>query len=180
MMPQTTVTLQYVNPPKPGKSWGSVKTPDGTRFAIPGAMISQVQQGGTYTFDYTEGANGFLGINTVFPAQEGAPVAPPQPAPAPMAPPPYQPPPQAPMAIQPQHAPSTGHFEDNKARDIFVTGVIGRAFHGTGQVPDGHTLAAMVRSCIDGWENGHKPAAPPAPAPEPYPNQSGPYDTIPF
>ena len=37
---------------------------------------------------------------------------------------------------------------------IFVTGVIGRAFHGTGIVPDQAALTLYVRNCVAAWRAG--------------------------
>ena len=43
---------------------------------------------------------------------------------------------------------------DPKAMEIFVTGVIGRCFHGTGQIPSSDVLAAMVESCARAFRDG--------------------------
>jgi len=155
-MTQATVTIQYVNEVKPGKKWGSVKTPEGVIFGVPPQLLPQFQAGGTYTIDYTEGDSGFKGVNNVWPAQ-GAPVAPPQPVQQPMPPMPA-PMPSAPVPAPGGHTGPPGMGIDAKAEDIFVTGVVGRCFHGTGTLPDAGTLTEIMQNLRMAWKAGHKPA----------------------
>lgn len=44
-----TVQVQYVNPPKPGKKMGSIKTADGRYMGVWPDKLTRFQQGGTYT-----------------------------------------------------------------------------------------------------------------------------------
>lgn len=84
--------------------------------------------------------------------------------------------PQQPGAVQsPAPPPPVQNFgpgpamssDDDKAMHIFVTGIIGRALHGTGQVPDFATLSSMVynarRAFIEGMAEPLKPAEPDGP-----------------
>lgn len=48
-----TISVRYVNPPKQGRTNGSVKTPEGEMYGVPPALLSQFQQGGTYNVNYT-------------------------------------------------------------------------------------------------------------------------------
>jgi hypothetical protein len=53
-MGQATVTVRYVNPPKAGKTNGSIKDSDGVMYGVPPHMLNNFQQGATYTIDYSE------------------------------------------------------------------------------------------------------------------------------
>lgn len=44
----------------------------------------------------------------------------------------------------------------NTGMEIFVTGMIGRCFHGTGQLPGQPELTSMIRACKNAWINGMK------------------------
>ena len=54
---------------------------------------------------------------------------------------------------------------DETAVQIFVTGVIGRCFHGTGTLPSGEELRDMVYACQWAFKNGLKGPRQPAPTP---------------
>ena len=49
---------------------------------------------------------------------------------------------------------------DTKAKDIFVTGVVGRYLQGAGTWPEGNTLALMVAQAREAWEVGMEQKAP--------------------
>jgi hypothetical protein len=51
------ITVQFVNPPKPGKKWGSVKSTAGDYYGGPPAMLAQFQPGETCKIEYTLGGN---------------------------------------------------------------------------------------------------------------------------
>jgi len=75
-MPSATINVQYVNPPKPGKKEGSVKTVNGEYYGVKPAMLSQFAPGGTYTVEYdTRMWNNkeFKTVTTITSAQAPAP-----------------------------------------------------------------------------------------------------------
>lgn len=41
------ITIKYVNPPREGKKFGSIKTPDGQTFWVPGTLINEFSPGTT-------------------------------------------------------------------------------------------------------------------------------------
>lgn len=51
------ITVQYVNPPKAGKKWGSIKATDGAYYSGPPAMLDRFRQGETCKIEYTLGGS---------------------------------------------------------------------------------------------------------------------------
>ena len=51
---RATVTVAYVNPPKPPRKSGSIKTVEGEYFSVWPNMLNQFQQGETYEVEFTE------------------------------------------------------------------------------------------------------------------------------
>lgn len=51
-MPTATIEVQFVNPPKPGKKQGSVKTVSGEYYGVDPTQLGQFQPGSTYTIEY--------------------------------------------------------------------------------------------------------------------------------
>lgn len=139
---QETITVQYVNA-KHDKRHSSIKTQDGRYISVPTSAIGQFQQGQTYTIE-TE----LAGPNGQYTNFKGFADAPQQYAPnnggagmhAPNQPPPRQ--------AQPK--------PDTHAEDIFVTGVIGRCFHGTGSLPSAVELEALMRGLRLAWRNSQQ------------------------
>ena len=69
---RATVTVAYVNPPKPPRKSGSIKTAEGEYFSVWPNMLKQFQQGETYEVEYTEtDKNGaiFRDIKKAWPVQ---------------------------------------------------------------------------------------------------------------
>jgi len=52
-----TVTVRYVNPPKPGKKWGSIKTVDDEYIGCAPKDLAKMSEGNTYTVTYEVLAN---------------------------------------------------------------------------------------------------------------------------
>lgn len=106
-------------------------TPQGTAMPAPGTPVSfEAEKKGNY-----------WKCKSITP-QGGAP----QHASQPQGQPAYSPPPAG-----------IGTHNDPKALEIFVTGVIGRCFHGTGQLPGRDVLSSMVRACAEAWRDGLTP-----------------------
>lgn len=132
-MPQTEITVRYINEPKPGKKMGSIKDTNDNYYGVWPDKLHTYEVGKTYSIAYDEDhSNGrtFRNIKSNYGEVSRGGVAGATSTPAPS--------------------------DDEKAADIFVTGVIGRAFHGTGQVPDKATCASMVRDLREGWKLGHE------------------------
>ena len=71
-MPQTSVTIKYVNPAKPGKKMGSIKTEDGTYYAVWPDKLAKLSAGSTVEIEYEqEGDIKFL-RNILSPIGNGA------------------------------------------------------------------------------------------------------------
>jgi hypothetical protein len=75
-----TVEIQYVNPPKPGKKMGSIKTKDGTYYNVWPDKLHLFQPGQTQMIEYQERSNGSGGkfltaVGVVNPAQVQMPAS---------------------------------------------------------------------------------------------------------
>lgn len=53
-MSTATIVPKYVNPPKEGKKYGSIKDAEDNRYAVPAALIGQIQKGQTLTFQWKQ------------------------------------------------------------------------------------------------------------------------------
>ena len=69
-MPQATVVCKFVNPPKPGKRYGSVKDPAGIYWSLPPNLVSQVTQGASILVNYEETPEGYKNIKSIVPTAQ--------------------------------------------------------------------------------------------------------------
>lgn len=148
---QATITPRYIDPPKPGKTNYSVKDDTNVRWSVPPEEASRLQVGVPVSLDYRDNTfnDQIYHMVDAVQAAPGTPVIPtPAPVPVPATePPPFVPqapvvPPPAPAAPPPLARTATGIDKDAA---IFVTGVIGRCFHGTGAMPDEEFISSMVK-----------------------------------
>jgi hypothetical protein len=51
-MPIETVTVAFVNEPKPGKKYGSIKSEDGIYYSVKPEQLALFKAGGTYEIQY--------------------------------------------------------------------------------------------------------------------------------
>ncbi len=51
-MPTETVTIAFVNEPKVGKKFGSIKSEDGTYYSVKPEQLALFKKGGTYEIQY--------------------------------------------------------------------------------------------------------------------------------
>lgn len=58
-MPTETITVQYVNAPKDGKPYGSIKTASGKFISVHGDKLGQFQKGGSYVVEYETTDKGY-------------------------------------------------------------------------------------------------------------------------
>ena len=55
LVEKAEITVQFVNPPKPGKKWGSIKDTKGAYYGGPPAILAKFQPGETCEIEYTLG-----------------------------------------------------------------------------------------------------------------------------
>lgn len=104
-----TVTCKYVNNPKPGKTFGSIKTPDNTLYWVNTKDVALPVQGSTIAIEYEEqswGGKPAL-VVTAIKQPSGVPAA-------------------------NGHAPQHSNTALIDAKRMYVTGIVGRAL-GSGQ-----------------------------------------------
>ncbi len=58
-MTTETITVAYVNAPKDGKAYGSIKTQDGKFISVHGDKLGQFQKGGSYVVEYETTEKGY-------------------------------------------------------------------------------------------------------------------------
>ena len=156
-MPVEQVTVAYVNPPKDGGKKGSIKDMHGRYFGVWPDKLALYQKGNTYEIEYdVEEYQGRTYRNvkriingaggTHAPSGRGAPT------------------------------PAAGRGMDTKSVEMAVMGIIGRAFQGTGTIPDEAALTRMVRTIRKAWVNGFNDEL--SHPPEQYENELN--DEVPF
>lgn len=140
---QTTVTPQYVNAPKQGKKYGSIKMQDGSRFPVPGHLIHNFAKGMATTIEYEQQNWGDGMVDVVTNVVGGD-------APAPQ---------QAGQAAQQAFAPPAQMApQSDQAEDIFVTGVVGRAM-GSGAFT-ATDVSLLTKAAIEAWRSRHQTTFP--------------------
>ena len=145
---QVQITPRYVNPPKdPSWSHGSIKDTNNQLYSVDKNHLGLFQQNVPVIVTLEQKPN--QKYPQIIAVNGQALGFGPAPAPAGMTPI-GQAMPQIPQPM----APPPISQEMDKAMHIFVTGIIGRALHGTGSVPDYNTLSSMVynarRAFIEG------------------------------
>ena len=76
-MPTQEITVQFVNPVKPGKKWGSIKTSEGQMFGCPPAMLKMFSPGEVCTVEIEEWSSGGGGIKKKIGTSKAPPLSPP-------------------------------------------------------------------------------------------------------
>jgi hypothetical protein len=133
-MPSTTISVQYVNPVKPGKKNGTIKTADGQLYLVDPTQLGQFQPGQTYTIEYDVETSRTGTEWKIFRRMDSGGIH------------------QAPQATT---APGTaGKPSHTQAVEMFTMGVIGRAMQGVGTLPDREILTTWVESLVRAWEDG--------------------------
>lgn len=126
-MPTATISVQYVDQPKPGKKQGKIKTTSGEYYGVDPTQLGQFSPGGTYNIEYD--THSFQGKEyKTFRRMDGA-----LPLPAPV------------QSGRPAHTQSV---------EMFTMGVIGRCVQGSGTIPDLETLTRWVKTCRWAWTDG--------------------------
>ena len=138
-MAQETIKVDGSYPPKSeGGQFGSIK--HGTRYySVPESMRSQFARGQSYLVEYEtkDGGGGkvYYNIKKIIPTQQPAPAQP------------------------STERPASGYGSDTQAREIFVTGIIGRYLGGPGSTgksfPSAEQVEQMIRAAELGWKLAH-------------------------
>jgi len=165
-MPTEQVTIAYVNPPKPGKKQGSIKTEDGRYFGVWPDKLGGFQKGMTCTIDYevstaSDGSGRqFYNLKNAY-TSLGTPIGGGGPAPQP------------------------GLFPHKQAKgggasteEMFVMGFLNRCYQGAHDVPDREVLVKQGVDLLYAWRKIFAPAEKQAQVATPTPPL--PDDDIPF
>lgn len=130
-MQTTTVTVQYVNQPKPGKKMGSIKASDGKYYNVWPDKLPLFSEGSTYTINYTEdnGFRTFKGMGNGEVGQQVGNVA---------------------RNIARTAAPNDG--QASKAEEMFVMGFLNRCYGGGSVMPPKAQLVAEGRMLRAAWQ----------------------------
>ena len=75
-MQTATVEVKYVNPPKDGKQYGSIKTASNDMWPVKADRIRDFEAGNTYELAWTEANNGFkniIGVKRIVPQAQPQP-----------------------------------------------------------------------------------------------------------
>lgn len=133
------ITIKYVNPPREGKKFGSIKTPDGQTYWVPGALINEFQPNTTVDVPVQDAKWGANLVKVVAGSPSG------DAAPAPQAQGNWN---QPKASVPAPSIPATGNM-DRKDALIFVTGVVGRAM-GSGQYKSGD-VSDLTHEALKAW-----------------------------
>lgn len=118
-MPTTNVTIEFVNQPKEGKRFGSIKTKEIGYVGVKPADLSQFTKGSQYQIEYAERGEYKDFVRIVAKANGQAP---------------------------------NGSRNADSARDIFVTGVVGRSMQSGKFGLD--EIGLLTARAVTAWE-GH-------------------------
>ena len=137
----TVVNIKYVNPAKPGKKFGSLKSVEGETYWVPAGMVSDFTAGTTVDIPTESQKWGANIVNVVSGAARASTEQAPWQKPAAPVPPRPAAPPSAPAATPPPVG--------SKDALIFVTGVVGRAM-GSGQYKAGD-IQDLTHEALKAW-----------------------------
>ncbi|HEY6020489.1 MAG TPA: hypothetical protein VIY48_11470 [Candidatus Paceibacterota bacterium] len=132
-MPTATVTVAYINPPKPGKKMGSIKSQDGAYYGVWPDKLSMFEVGNTYSIVFTE-ENGFKNFKQMASDAQGNPTT---------------------RVMARAQAPHSGG--DAKAEEMFVMGFLNRCYQGACGVPPQAELTDGIRTLRAAWKDGWEP-----------------------
>ena len=124
-MPYATVTVRYVNDPKPGKKMGSIKSTDDVYYGAWPNQLRQFESGQTYDIEYEELGSGFKKFVRF--QDEGQR--------------------QEPTKANGARRPGSG----DQTEDNACMGLVNRAFHGTGVIPPVDELTNMFTNIRLAW-----------------------------
>lgn len=125
-MPVANIVVAYVNQPKPGAKKGSIKTESGEMFGVWPEKLGLFSQGGKYTIEFgVDSVNG-KDYKTVKRVIEGAGVN--------------------------QTAANLGRGGGTTAAEMFVMGLMNRAYQNTGAPPLEDTAYEQILGLRSAWE----------------------------
>ncbi len=143
-MQTATVEVKYVNPPKDGKQYGSIKTASNDMWPVKADRIRDFEAGNTYELAWTEANNGFkniIGVKRIVPQAQPQPgqfeqfdAAKPSAKPA--------------AAANQYYRPTA----PQDARRMFITATLGK-FIATGRIScNAQAIAAAVKEIAGGYD----------------------------
>lgn len=172
------LTPRYINPPREAHYRnGSVKDTDGRLWQVPRESLNLFQANVPVNVSYEQyqGNDGKLRMKVV--AVNGQAVGQsPTPVGAALPPLPPQPQPAGPVSVggglppAPSQVPPAPQLEQSrsvvserdKARNMFITGIVGRCLQGLGPeaIPQGPGLTELIRALGEAWEYANPPGGP--------------------
>ena len=158
-MPTETVTVQYVNPPKDGGSYGYIKTQDGKRISVHRDKLDLFQKGGSYVVEYETTQQGYHNFKRL--AGGAGP---------------------APAGANPRSASYTRQDDPAVAERIYCCGIVNAAVPGLTQkgLLTAGVLVQITNDARLAWRQTFgagdlKTTAIPTPADEPPPHEEDPF-----
>ena len=143
-MQTATVEVKYVNPPKEGKQYGSIRGANNDSWPVKADRIREFEPNKAYEIAYTEGSNGFkniIGVKRIVPQAQPQPgqfeqfdAAKPSTKPA--------------AAANQYYRPTA----PQDARRMFITATLGK-FIATGRIScNAQAIAAAVKEIAGGYD----------------------------
>jgi len=158
-MPTETVTVQYVNPPKDGGSYGSIKTMDGKRISVHRDKLGLFQKGGSYVMEYETTQQGYHNFKRL--AGGSGP---------------------SPAGANPRSASYTRQDDPAVAERIYCCGIVNAAVAALAEKGSlsAFALVGITNAAREAWrqtfgENAPKTTAIPTLADEPPPHEEDPF-----
>ena len=134
-MPVATITVAYVNPPKGTAKSGSIKTDTGDYFRVWSDKLGQFSQGWKGTIEYTDESWNGKDYRQFKRIVEGA----------------------SPRVGANGKASS---YPDNKATEMFIMAMMGKAWEGAQKLPDRETCRQHILDLRWAWESAWKVTIP--------------------
>lgn len=130
-MPVADIVVEYVNQPRGNSKKGSVKASDGNYYGVWPDKLAQYAKGGKYRVEYEAEEYQGKTYRTITKILQSA---------------------------TPASGGSLGQTRTSGGgmtpEQMFVTGVIGRCFEGTGGLPDEVSLTTYIIALRGAWQNG--------------------------
>jgi hypothetical protein len=135
-MPVADITVKYVNPPRPGKKMGSIKTTGDEYYNVWPDKLGLFNAGQNYNIEYDVNDQGFKSFKKLVGDSANGQV------------------PVGTLAAARAHAPApaTRSGGDAKAAEMFVMGFMNRCYQGMGSVPPHGQLVIELRTLKSAWE----------------------------
>lgn len=139
-MPVATITVAFVNPPKGSAKSGSIKTEAGDYFRVWADKLGMFSQGWKGTIEYTDESWNGKDYRQFRRIVDGA----------------------SPTVAARSNGKATGVPPDpsNKSTEMFIMAMMGKAWEGTGKLPDRETCRQHIIDLRWAWEDAWKVTIP--------------------